>query len=157
MLAKIFGVSERGEALVKRLQQRQATIVQAVKGRSPVPTIFYNGGEGPLNVLTAGVWGDAIQQAGGQSIFSEDVFQVGLEDFANSNAEVILIGTYPGQDGEVLKTFLRETFPNLPAVQRDRLYPIPTIETEASIRIMDGLEKIAQSIHPDAFDPDEFE
>lgn len=153
MLSQVFGVAERGDVLVERLQQRQAEIVQAVEGRSPVPTVFYNGGEGPLNVLTAGVWGDAIRQAGGESVFSEDVFQVALEDFAASNAEVILIGTYPGQDGETLKTFLRDSFPNLPAVQNDRLYPIPTIETEASVRIMDGLEKIARAIHPDAFNP----
>lgn len=152
MLAKIFGVSERGDVLVERLQQRQAAILQKVEGRSPVPTIFYNGGEGPLNVLTAGVWGDAIRQVGGESIFPENVFQVGLEDFANSNAEVILMGTYPGQDADTLKSFLTMTFPHLPAVQNDRLYSIPTIETEAGIRIMDGLEKIAQAIHPEAFE-----
>ena len=151
MLAKIFGVPERGEALVERLQQRQTDILQKVEGLPPVPTIFYNGGEGPLNVLTSGVWRDAIDQVGGESIFN-DVFQVGLEDFANSNAEVILIGTYPGQDADTLKSFLTKAFPNLPAVQNGRLYPIPTIETEASIRIMDGLEKIAQAIHPEAFE-----
>ena len=152
MLAKVFGVSERGEALVERLQQRQAEILQKVNGLPAVPTIFYNGGEGPLNVLTAGVWGDAVEQAGGKTIFDKTVFQVGLEDFANSNAEVILIGTYPGQDADTLKAFLTQTFPNLPAVQNGRLYPIPTIETEASIRIMDGFGRIAQAIHPEAFE-----
>ena len=151
MLAKIFGVPERGDALVEKLQQRQTAILQKVEGRSTVPTIFYNGGEGPLNVLTAGVWGDAVRQSGGESIFDENVFQVGLEDFANSNAEVILIGIYPGQDAETLKAFLTQTFPHLPAVQNDRLYPIPTIETEAGIRVLDGLEKIARAIHPEAF------
>ncbi|MEM1242073.1 MAG: ABC transporter substrate-binding protein [Cyanobacteria bacterium P01_H01_bin.26] len=152
MLAKIFGVSERGDTLVEKLQQRQTEILQKVEGLPRVPTIFYNGGEGPLNVLTAGVWGDAIDQARGDSVFDDDIFQVGLEDFANSNAEVILMGTYPGQDADTLKSFLTRTFPNLPAVQNGRLYPIPTIETEASIRIMDGLEKIAQAIHPEAFE-----
>ena len=152
MLATIFGVPRRGEALVEKLQQQQTAILQKVEGLPTVPTVFYNGGEGPLNVLTAGVWGDAIDQAGGESIFDKTVFQVGLEDFANSNAEVILIGTYPGQDADTLKTFLTTTFPNLPAVQNGRLYPIPTIETEASIRIMAGLEKIARALHPEAFE-----
>ena len=151
MLAQVFGVSERGEALIEGLQQRQSDIVERVKGLTSVPTVFYNGGEGPLSVLTTGVWGDAVRQAGGDHVFDESVFQVGREDFANSNAEAILIGIYPGQDADALKAFLAETFPNLPAVQSDRLYPIPTIETEAGIRVMTGLERIARALHPDAF------
>lgn len=151
LLARVFGVSNRGEALIERLQQREAAITQQVESLDPVPTVFYNGGEGPLFVLTSGVWGDLIRKAGGESIFDESTFQVGLEAFANSNAEVILMGTYPGQDPDVMATFLRETFPTLPAVQGDRLYPISTIETEASIRVIEGLEKIARSLHPEAF------
>ncbi len=153
MLAQVFGVSARGDDLVERLRQRQGEITQQVKDLPRVPTVFYNGGEGPLAVLGSGVWGDAVRQAGGEPVFDPSVFQVGREEFANSNAEVILIGTYPGQDAEVLKAFLVETFPNLPAVQGDRLYPIPTIETEASIRVIAGLERIARAIHPGAFAP----
>ncbi|NJL20321.1 MAG: hypothetical protein HC895_04985 [Leptolyngbyaceae cyanobacterium SM1_3_5] len=79
------------------------------------------------------------------------MFQVGVEEFASSQAAVILVGYYPGQDPNELIAFLRETFPDLPAVQNDRLYPIPTIDTEAGIRIIDGLEAIAHAIHPEAF------
>ena len=152
LLAQVFGVSSRSEALIERLQQRQAQITQRVGALDPVPTVFYNGGEGPLSVLTAGVWGDVVRQAGGENIFDESVFQVGLEDFANSAAKVILMGIYPGQNPDEMAAFLTETFPDLPAVQRNRLYSIPTIETEAGIRIMDGLERIAQALHPEAFE-----
>jgi iron complex transport system substrate-binding protein len=151
-LGRIFGVSDRAEQLIEKLRQRQQEILQRVKGREPVPTVFYNGGEGPLSVLTTGVWQDSIRKAGGKNVFDNEVFQVGVEEFANSKAEVILIGVYPGQDAAPLIAFLKQTFPDLPAVQADRLHPIPTIETEASIRIMDGLEKIARAIHPEAFE-----
>ena len=151
-LGRIFGVSDRAEQLIEKLRQRQQEIIQRVKGREPVPTVFYNGGEGPLSVLTTGVWQDSIRKAGGKNVFGNEVFQVGVEEFANSQAEVILIGVYPGQDAAPLIAFLKQTFPDLPAVQADRLHPIPTIETEASIRIMDGLEKIARAIHPEAFE-----
>jgi iron complex transport system substrate-binding protein len=150
LLATVFGVVDRGEALVKRLQQREAEVTQQVKSLEPVPTVFYNGGEGPLFVLTSGVWQDLIRKAGGRSVFDASVSEVGLEEFANSNAEVILMGTYPGQDPNTMATFLKKTFPMLPAVQGDRLYPIPTIETEASIRIIEGLEKIVRALHPTA-------
>ena len=151
-LGQIFGVSERAKVLIARLQQREAAISQRVAGRERVPTVFYNGGEGPLAVLTSGVWRDVIDKAGGKSIFGKTVIQVGVEEFANSNAAVILVGFYPGQNPDQLITFLKKTFPDLPAVKNDRLYPIPTIETEAGIRIMDGLEKIARAIHPEAFE-----
>lgn len=151
-LGRIFGISQRAEALIEKLRQRQRQITQRVTGQEPVPTVFYNGGEGPLSVLTTGVWEDSIRKAGGKNVFSNQVFQVGIEEFANSKAEVILIGVYPGQEAEPLIAFLKQTFPNLPAVQAERLYPIPTIEIEASIRIIDGLEKIAYAIHPEVFE-----
>lgn len=151
-LGRIFGVSERAEQLIEKLQQRQQEITRRVTEQNPVPVVFYNGGEGPLSVLTTGVWEDSIRKAGGQNVFNNEVFQVGVEEFANSKAAVILIGVYPGQDAEPLIAFLKQTFPDLPAVQADRLHPIPTIETEASIRIMDGLEKIARAIHPEVFE-----
>jgi iron complex transport system substrate-binding protein len=150
-LGQILGVSERATVLIQRLQQRQAEITRRVAGRDRVPTIFYNGGEDALSVLTSGVWGDAIAKAGGKSVFDQSVVQVSVEKFANSKAEVILIGVYPGQDPQPLMDFLQKNFPNLPAVRNKRLYPIPTIETEAGIRIMDGLERIARAIHPEAF------
>lgn len=151
-LGMIFGVSERADALIEALQQQQDEITGRVANREPVPTVFYNGGEGPLNVLSGGVWGDAITQAGGMVVFEEDVFQVSAEEFASAPTEVILVGYFPGQDPDELIAYLRETFPNLPAVQNDRLYPVATIDTEASVRIMNGLETIARAIHPEAFE-----
>ncbi|MEM8536158.1 MAG: hypothetical protein AAGF95_35360, partial [Chloroflexota bacterium] len=78
--------------------------------------------------------------------------QVSAEEFAAAPTEVILVGYFPGQDPDELIAYLKETFPNLPAVQNDRLYPVATIDTEASVRIMDGLETIARAIHPEAFE-----
>lgn len=150
-LGRIFGLSRRAERLVEKLQQRERDLVKRIGSREVVPVAFYNGGEGPLTVLTTGVWEDAIRKAGGRNVFEKNVSQVGVESFANSGARVILIGYYPGQNSDRLASFLKATFPELPAVKNRRLYPIPTIETEASIRIADGLEKIARAIHPEAF------
>jgi iron complex transport system substrate-binding protein len=105
-----------------------------------------------LFVLAGGVWSDAIAKAGGTNVFSPDVgFQVSVEAFAAAQPDVILVGYFPGQDPETLIEFLKQTFPNVPAVQNDRLVPVPTIETEAGVRVMDGLEAIAQALHPEAF------
>ena len=151
-LGKIFGVADRAQALIDNMKARQADIVAKVAGLPTVRVAFYNGGEGPLNILSGGVWGDTITQANGENVFPNDIFQVSIEEFAAAQPEVIIIGTYRGQEAETLIAFLQATFPNVPAVQNNRLYPVPTVETEATVRIIDGFEKIAQAIHPEAFE-----
>ena len=151
-LGKIFGVADRAQALIDNMKARQAEIVAKVAGLPTVRVAFYNGGEGPLNILSGGVWGDTITQANGENVFPNDIFQVSIEEFAAAQPDVIIIGTYPGQEAEPSIAFLQATFPNVPAVQNNRLYPVPTVETEATVRIIDGFEKIARAIHPEAFE-----
>ena len=151
-LGKIFGVADRAQALIDNMKARQAEIVAKVAAQPTVRVAFYNGGEGPLNILSGGVWGDTITQSNGESVFPNDIFQVSIEEFAAAQPDVIIIGTYRGQEAETSIAFLQATFPNVPAVQNNRLYPVPTIETEATVRIIDGFEKIARAIHPEAFE-----
>jgi iron complex transport system substrate-binding protein len=151
MLGQIFGVSDRAEALVAELQAREAKIIAQVQGREPVKVAFYNGGDGPVFVLSFGIWDDLMTKAGGTNVIITEEFQVSVEEFAASQPDVILIGTYPGQDAAERIAFLKATFPNIPAVQNDRLVPIATIDTEASVRVIDGLEQIARALHPEAF------
>ena len=151
MLGTIFGVSKRAEALVANLRKKENAVKEAVAGLEPKDVAYYNGGEGPLIVLGVGTWRDAIEVAGGTSVMPEGSFEMSREAFAAAQPEVILIGSFLGQDAAPLKAFLTETFPNVPAVQNAQLYEVPTIWTEASIRIMDGLEMIARAVHPEAF------
>jgi iron complex transport system substrate-binding protein len=150
-LGTIFGVSERAEALIERMEAQRQTVVEAVQGREPVRVAFYNGGEGPLFVLNSSMWADLLVTAGGESVFDASAFQVSVEEFAAADPEVILMGVYPGQSAEDLTAFLQTTFPTASAVQNGRLYPVETISVENSIRIMYGLETIARALHPDAF------
>ena len=151
MLGKVFGVSDRAGALVKQLQEHEAAVVAKVAGKPPVKVAFYNGGEGPVNVLTVGIWADLMKKAGGQDVITTKGYQVSNEEFAAGQPDVILIGFFPGQDPKDSIAFLKKTFPNIPAVKNDRLVPIATIDTEASVRVIDGLEQIAKGLHPEAF------
>lgn len=152
MLGKVFGASARAEELVAELRAREAEVVAQVAGREPVKVAFYNGGDGPVFVLSFGIWADLMAKAGGANVITTEGFQVSNEEFAASQPEVILIGIYPGQEAEERIAFLKATFPTIPAVQNDRLIPIPTIDTEASVRVIDGLEQIARALHPEAFE-----
>jgi iron complex transport system substrate-binding protein len=151
-LGVIFGVSERAEALIARMEAQRQAVLDAVEGREPVRVAFYNGGEGPLFVLNSSMWADLLVTAGGESVFDASAFQVSVEEFAAADPEVILMGTYPGQSAEDLSAFLQTTFPTVLAIQNERLYPVETISVENSIRIMYGLETIARALHPEAFE-----
>jgi iron complex transport system substrate-binding protein len=150
-LGTIFGVSERAEALIARMEAQRQAVVDAIEGREPVRVAFYNGGQGPLYVLNSSMWADLLDTAGGESVFDPTISQVSIEEFAAADPDVILIGTYPGQEADDLITYLQTTFPTLSAVQNGRLYPVETIYVENSIRIMYGLETIARALHPEVF------
>ena len=155
LLGQIFGVSERADELYDRLLAREEAVTTAVSDRDPVKVAFFNGDEQGFFVLTGGIWGDMMQRAGGEvAFFTPDAtFQMlSLEEFAVSDADVILYGMFPPRETELIEAYLMENFPDIPAVVNGRLFPINTIETETSVRALDGLEAIAQALHPEAFE-----
>ncbi|MCM3747975.1 ABC transporter substrate-binding protein [Paenibacillus pasadenensis] len=145
----IFGVSDRAEELIAKMAAEKQAVVDAVKGLPTQRVAFYNGGEGPLIVLAGGIYDDAIATAGGQNVFPADSVYMSKEDFAASNANVILIGTFEGQNFATLRDYITTNFPELPAVKDGRLVEIPVADTDASISVMRGLTEIANGIHPD--------
>lgn len=146
-LGTIFGASDRAEELISSLGEQRQAVIDAVAGQEEVTVAFYNGGEGPLIVLAGGIYDDAIATAGGTNVFPRDAVYVSKEEFAASQPDVILVGTFEGQDYETLSAFLRQTFPELTAVQEDRLVEIPVADTDASISVMRGLTQIANGLH----------
>lgn len=148
-LGKIFGVSERADEIIAQLEAEKQTVIDAVAGQPSAKVAFYNGGEGPLIVLAGGIYDDAISVAGGENAFPSDAIYVSKEEFAASDADVILVGTFEGQDFDTLSAYITATFPDLPAVKNGRLTEIPVADTDASISVMRGLTQIANAIHPD--------
>lgn len=145
---KIFGVSAKADAVIDRLDAEKEKVVAAAKGEKPVKTAYFNGGTGPLIVLAGGIYDDLISTAGGKNVFPADAVYVSKEAFASSGAEVILVGTFPGQSFSAEKEFLQKTFPDVPAVRTGRIEEVPTRETDSSISVMVGLTKIANALHP---------
>lgn len=148
-LGTIFGVSDRADEIVAQMQTQKQAVIDAVQGKEDVKVAFYNGGEGPLIVLAGGIYDSAISTAGGTNVFPAESVYVSKEEFAASDADVVLVGTFEGQDYSTLSDYLKKTFPDLPAVQDDRLVEIPVADTDASVSVMKGLTEIANALHPD--------
>lgn len=146
---RIFDASPRANEVVAKLNADKQTVVDAVQGKPTVKTAYFNGGTGPVIVLAGGIYDSLISTAGGENVFAPDSVYVSKEAFAASGADVILVGTFEGQDFATQKAFLEKNFPNVPAVKNGRISEVPTQETDSSISIMVGLTKIANAIHPD--------
>ena len=145
----IFDVADRADEVVAELEADRSAVVSAVEGEPTVKTAYFNGGTGPVIVLAGGIYDDLITTAGGENVFPSGSVYVSKEEFAASDADVVLVGTFPGQDFASQKAFLEENFPDLPAVQAGRITEVPTQETDSSISVMVGLTKIANAIHSD--------
>lgn len=148
-LGRLFDVTAQAETIVAKLDADKQKVVEAVQGKPTVKTAYFNGGTGPVIVLAGGVYDSLISTAGGENVFGSDSVYVSKEVFAASEADVILVGTFDGQDFATQKAFLEKNFPNLPAVKNGRISEAPTAETDSSISVMVGLTKIANAIHPD--------
>lgn len=144
----VFGASAKAETVIDRLEKDKKKVVDAVRGTKTVKTAYFNGGTGPLVVLAGGIYDDLIHTAGGENVFASDSVYVSKEAFAASDADVVLVGTFPGQEFATQKAFLEQNFPDLPAVKNGRISEVPTQETDSSISVMVGLTKIANAIHP---------
>lgn len=149
-LGKIFDVSDRANAIIARLEAEKQKVLDAALGRPTVKVAFYNGGQGPLIVLAGGIYDSEITTAGGKDVFPANSVSVSKEDFEStaSSADVILVGTFQGQDFATQRAYLRKTFPDLPAVKDGRIVEIPVDDTDASITVMRGLTEIANALHP---------
>ncbi|WP_395729045.1 ABC transporter substrate-binding protein [Nakamurella sp.] len=146
---RIFGVSDKADAVIATLNADRQQVIDAVQGKPPVRTAYFNGGTGPVIVLAGGIYDSLISTAGGENAFPSTAVYVSKEEFAASDADVILVGTFDGQDFASQKAFLEENVPDLPAVKNGRISEVPTAETDSSIAIMVGLTTIANALHPD--------
>ncbi len=158
-LGKIFGISPRAQELIARLKAREQAVIDAVANEAPVKVVFYNGDTSSIYVMNTAIWSDLMKKAGGINVFEEQDTggKMSPEVFASIDADVLLYGIFPdnsvmpGRDPLKIEAHLQSTFPNIPAIQNGRLYPVPSIITEASVRIIDGLEMIARDLHPEVF------
>jgi iron complex transport system substrate-binding protein len=145
---KIFDVTDKADQVIARLESDKQKVVTAVQGKPVMKTAYFNGGTGPVIVLAGGIYDDLISTAGGTNVFPSDSVYVSKEEFAASDADVVLVGTFAGQDFARQKAFLEKNFPDVPAVKNGRISEIPTQETDSSISVMVGLTKIANALHP---------
>ncbi|MDA0633943.1 ABC transporter substrate-binding protein [Nonomuraea sp. MCN248] len=162
-LGKIFGVSDRAEALVGELQGRLDDVKKRVEGRTPVKVLATDGGKGPVNAYGgSGITHQMITLAGGVNVLADvkgDYTEVSVEKISASQPEALLVSDYATLRGEDMPTSpakAAEAFAiarNSPAAKDHRYLAVPVAAQHPGYRNILAVTDLARFLHPDAFTP----
>ena len=155
------GQEEQAAACVKELRARIQAVTEKTEGLTEKPSVAHVIWYDPIWVSGKGTFQDeVITMTGGVNAFGsvEGWSIIGLEEFLTSDPEYILVssGTGMGEGGYdiVYDYFMNEPrMQQLDAVRNGHVYVVDAdIISRGSPRIVDALEEVAATLHPDLFD-----
>lgn len=153
-IGEITGKKQRAEEVVTELRKRIDHIALSLEGLSR-PRVFLQIGVRPIVSVGGGtIHNELIHRSGGVNIYGDVTVsypRCGIEDIVARKPDVIIVssmkegGDFPGiRDGW-------KRWGPIPAVRTGRIHIINSdLIDHASPRIVDGLERMAEIIHPDA-------
>ena len=152
-VGKAVGNSEKAQVVEERLRSELGQIKSTVKGL-PEPTVFYELGYDPLFTVGPGSFvNDAIKLARGKNVTADAKQaypQYSVEKLLQDDPEYYLAGASSGATAEAIKS--RPPYSSLQAVRRNKVFVInDDLVNRPGPRIVDGVRKIAETIHPEAF------
>lgn len=159
-LGRIFGVPDAASALIDAGRAELGAVEAAIASetRLSVAQLFVDGTS--LSAIGAGVEYDMVSLAGGDNVYSPDdaafsdffAASISPESLAAENPEAIVFAVSTDQQAVDTAEYLRATFPNLAAVQADRLIAISASDvfpgTLGNIRVV---QQLAAELYPAAF------
>lgn len=154
----LTGNEENAQQLIEQSKQRVETVVDAILQVENTPVVFYElDATDPTKPYTPGpdtFYSTLISMAGGRNLgdaLTASWAQISLEELVLQDPDLILLGDAmwgitPESVGE------REGWSTLTAVQQGNVLPFDdNLLARPGPRLIDGLEALAQVIHPEAF------
>jgi iron complex transport system substrate-binding protein len=157
-LAEITGHEDEAEALILSLEERVSEVEIAISEAVIIPTVFYElDATDPENPYTigSGVFIDTIVNlAGGINIggvLDGDYAKISSEEIILQNPDVILLADFAyGVTPEIVAG--RAGWENITAVTNGNVFPFdPFLVSVPGPRMVDGLESMANILHPEIF------
>lgn len=152
-IGTILGLHEEAESLTSNMNAKKDSIVETVSNYDS-KKVFYEVWSEPL--MTAGpgsILDEMINLSNGENIAydAESLYpEYSLELLIERNPEVYLTADDGFKTVEDIKN--REGYENITAIKENNIYMLhPDIVSRTGPRIIEGLEMIAQAIHPEAF------
>jgi iron complex transport system substrate-binding protein len=153
-LGKIFGVSERAQALVDGYKAELAEVTSAMgEVKQPVRAFVYDSGEDtPFTAGRYAIPTAMIEAAGGINIM-DDVesswVNVAWEPVIERNPEVVIIVNYGDVTAEQKIAFMKNNpaFQDIDAVKNNRFVVLEYVEATPGPRNVRGIKRLAQAFH----------
>jgi iron complex transport system substrate-binding protein len=156
IVGEITGKETEADELIDDMHEHMVSICATTATATTRPTIFYElDATNPALPWTAGsgTFIDIlITLAAGDNIASvvEGWTTFSLEELIACDPDMIILGDYPWVSPQ--DVIAREGWETLSAVQNEAIYSIdPDLISRAGPRIFDGLEELAEIIHPELF------
>ena len=157
LVGKITGQDEEAQALIKEMRSRIEAVEKAVEGREK-PKVFW---ELSSDLWTAGPGSfidDLITRAGGENIAASagsEWAQLSNEVIVEANPDFIFLADHPfGESAETVAK--RPGWDKISAVVNGHVIELTQeqvdIVSRPGPRVVDALEFIAKTLHPDAFE-----
>jgi len=157
-LAQLTGQQQKAEIILNDLSERKDQIVETVAAEvEQRPTVFYEIWKEPLTTAGGGTFiNDIIELAGGVNIAAdagEEWPQFSFEVLLAEDPDIYLSSEHSWEN-EVTKDSVlnRDNYDNLTAIQEERVAVLnQDLLSRGGPRIITGLEKVAEAIHPEIF------
>ncbi|UYQ65426.1 ABC transporter substrate-binding protein [Streptomyces peucetius] len=155
-LARVFGVEERGEELVGRLQARVEKATAGLDASDVTLLYWFANSESPYMAGCCGAPGIITRELGAKNVFddtTEEWPQINWETVADRNPDVLVIGdlTRKSQTAEsaAKKIAFLESDPvtrNMDAVRNKRYVLLSGQAMNPTIRTVEGVEQVAAAL-----------
>lgn len=157
-LGAIFDKKDEAAALVSGWKERLTKVTKAVEGKEGTRVFLYDSGaDKPFTAGKYAITTAMIEAAGGTNITANMDTSWGTtswEAVAAANPEFLLLLDYKSGDGAAgLLKFLKEhpVMKLTDAVKNNRFVPLRYEELTPGPANIDAIEKIARTMHPEAF------
>ena len=160
LLGKVTGQNSNAENLVENMQSKVQEISTQTSGLSK-PSVYveyYFDKNGYSSYGANSYINELISMAGGVNVFAGfqgQYLTTSTEEILKANPEIIIIskGVMSSLSGITPDSIrVRESWDNIDAVKNNKIYEVnEALITIWGPRIVDGLEAIAQVIHPEIF------
>lgn len=155
-LAQVFGVPERGDALVARLRARVGKAAEGMEASGTTMLYWFANAEAPYLAGCCGAPGIITEELGAKNVFDdthEEWPQINWETVADRNPDVLVIGdlTRKSQTAEsaAKKIEFLESNPatrNMDAVRHKRYVLLSGQAMNPTVRTVEGVERVAAGL-----------
>ncbi|MEU0358590.1 ABC transporter substrate-binding protein [Streptomyces cyaneofuscatus] len=155
-LSQVFGVPERGDALVEKLQARVAKATDGIDGSKASLLYWFSDSKAPYLAGCCGAPGVITRELGAKNVFDDthdEWPQISWETVADRNPDVLVIGdlsrTMQTAESAEKKIEFLESNPvtkTMDAVKNRRYVLLSGQAMNPTIRTVDGLERVAAGL-----------